>query len=282
MRSKTKIAVTVVVPVKNEEKNLEGCLERLGRFERVIVVDSGSTDRTEEIARAHGAEFLIFEWNGRFPKKRNWVLMNHAITTPWVLFIDADEYATDAFCDAVETAIASDNYVGYWLNYTNHFLGEELKYGLPQRKLAMFRVGEALYERIDEAAWSTLDMEIHEHPIVRGTVGEIFAPIDHQDFLGLKKFLDRHIDYAQWEAKRVLLLECEPSKNGHLTSRQRFKYRHLKKWWYPWFYFIYVYFARLGILDGSAGFYYAFYKAWYFCSIRLLIQEARREQVGPR
>jgi glycosyltransferase involved in cell wall biosynthesis len=261
--------------VKNEEHNLPRCLAALSRFAEVVVADSGSTDRTQEVAREAGARLIEFRWDGRYPKKRNWVLLNQALANPWVLFLDADEIVDDRFCDEVAAAIASGAHNGYWLNYTNHFLGRRLRYGVPQRKLALLRVGAGLYERIEEDAWSGLDMEVHEHPVVQGSVGEIRAPIEHNDFSGLDKFIDRHRDYAQWEARRFLLEQHRATGGPALTARQRLKYRHLGSWWYAGFYFLHTYVVRLGFLDGAAGFQYALYKAWYFLTIRLMIQELR-------
>ena len=271
------LPVTVVVPVKNEERNLARCLSSLDRFAEVIVVDSGSTDRTGEIARGAGASVIPFEWNGRYPKKRNWFLLNHQPNSPWVLFLDADEAANPQFCDEVSRAVADDGIQGYWLNYTNHFLGRRLRYGVPQRKLALFRVGKALYERVEEVSWSKLDMEVHEHPVVEGRIGEILTPLEHNDDRGIGSFIDRHRDYAAWEARRALLLEDEDSgQQKGRTQRQRIKYGYIERWWYPWGYFFYAYVVRLGFLDGAAGFHYAFYKAWYFLTVRLMIRELRR------
>ena len=105
-------------------------------------------------------------------------------------------------------------------------------------------------------------------------MGEIPAPIDHQDYKGLGKFIEKHRDYALWEARRYACLQEDASEVGErLTPRQRFKYRNLAKWWYPWFYFLFTYVVKLGFLDGGAGFHYATYKAWYFQTIRLLIRE---------
>ena len=269
----SKLPVTAAVPVKNEESNLTKCLERLGRFAEIVVIDSGSTDRTREIAESFGARVVDFRWDGKYPKKRNWFLLNAPPQQPWVLFLDADEFVDDAFCNALDAAVAQESRNGYWLNYTNYFLGKPLRYGLAQRKLALFRVGKALYEKIEEDGWSQLDMEIHEHPIVEGAVGEIATPIDHRDYKGLGKFIEKHRDYALWEARRYAKLQESTLTSKHFTSRQRFKYRHLTKWWYPWLYFGFTYLAKLGFLDGSAGFHYAAYKAWYFQTIRLLIQE---------
>lgn len=271
--SMTSLPVTVAVPVKNEEANLARCLERLGRFAEIVVIDSGSTDRTCEIAAEYGARVIDFEWDGKYPKKRNWFLMNDPPQQEWVLFLDADEFVDEAFCDALAAALAKNEKDGYWLSYDNYFLGKPLRHGDEQRKLALFRVGKALYEKIDEDGWSQLDMEIHEHPIVEGEVGEIAAPIEHRDYKNLGKFIEKHRDYALWEARRFAKLAGDEAAWAKLTSRQRFKYRHVTKWWFSWFYFAAVYFGKRGILDGSAGFHYALYKAWYFQTIRLMIRE---------
>ena len=267
------LPVTVAVPVKNEEANLAACLERLSRFAEIVVIDSGSTDKTRQIAESFGARVVDFTWDGKYPKKRNWFLLNDPPSQPWVLFLDADEFIDDAFCDAVSRCVESDDRDGYWLTYTNYFLGRPLRHGLGQRKLALFRVGKALYEKIEEDGWSRLDMEIHEHPIVEGPVGEIPVPIDHRDDKGVARFLEKHVDYARWEARRHTELRGNPAASEHFTARQRFKYRHLAKWWYPSFYFVFTYLVKRGLLDGAAGYHYAAYKAWYFQTIRLLIHE---------
>ena len=279
MREKSQqlLPVCVVIPVRNEEKNLAECLSRLEKFERVVVLDSNSTDRTIEIARKAGVEVQQFSWNGEYPKKRNWFLIEHPPEQPWVFFLDADEYVSEEFCKELATVLPTTRHSGFWLNYTNYFLGKALNHGVPQRKFALFKTGSGLYEKIEETSWSTLDMEVHEHPIVNGTTGEISSLIDHRDFRGLEKFIERHLDYAKWEAKRHALLHSTGlGKALHLTKAQRFKYTHLSKWWYPAFYFAYAYIVRLGVLDGVAGFNYAYYKAWYFQTIKRLIIEERK------
>ncbi|SMX29583.1 Glycosyl transferase family 2 [Pelagimonas phthalicica] len=268
------LPVSVVIPVRNEEHNLPACLAKLSRFSEILVVDSQSDDRTVEIAEAAGARVIQFHWTGTFPKKRNHVLMNEELANDWILFLDADEHVSEAFCDALAAELPQSDKVGYWLTYSNYFMGKLMRHGVAQRKLALIRKGAGLYEKIDEDGWSQLDMEIHEHPILDGEIGEIEGEIDHRDFAGLEKFLRRHIDYAKWEAARSAKLKAGgDAALNDLTSRQRFKYRHLEKWWFPWFYFCFAYFAKRGFLDGGAGLSYAFYKAWYFHSIRLLIKE---------
>ena len=180
-----KLPVTVVIAVKNEERNLPLCLERLSRFSKIDVIDSGSTDQTQTIAAKFGCEFIPFKWDGHYPKKRNWYLLNHHVDTPWVFFLDADEYVTEAFVNELERAIANTQHSGFRVNYSNYFLGQELKHGVPQLKLPLFKVSAGLYERIDEDAWSSLDMEVHEHPVLQGSIGELKSKIDHNDLKGL-------------------------------------------------------------------------------------------------
>lgn len=268
------IPVTVVVPVKNEEANITACLNALKRFVSVLVVDSASTDQTVSLAESLGATVIQFEWNGQFPKKRNWVLQNHTFETDWVIFIDADEMVDDAFCDALKAEIAQSSHSGFWINYTNYFMGRRLRFGVPQRKLACFKTGAGAYERIEEDNWSSLDMEVHEHPILSGSIGEIKAPIDHRDFRGVARFLERHVDYAKWESSRYLHLR-DSLKSGEvaLTFRQKIKYGSIAQFWFASLYFLYTYIGKLGILDGRAGYQYASYKKWYFQTVRNLIRE---------
>lgn len=274
------LPLTIVVPVRNEARNLPACLASLPAGGRVLVVDSGSTDDTVAIARAWGAATLEFTWTGGFPKKRNWVLETHRFETPWVLFLDADERLTPAFERELAGALSRTDRVGYWLNYHNHFMGQVLRHGVPQRKLALFRVGAGAYERIEEDRWSGLDMEVHEHPILTGAVGEITAAIEHEDFRGVAKFLDRHNDYSSWEARRYAALAGDAAAWSALTARQKAKYSNLARWWFAPAYFLFAYVARGGFLDGRAGFAYAFLKLAYFTEVRLKILEMKTADEG--
>ena len=274
--------LTVVIPAKDEAQNLRLCIEATCLLGPVIVVDSGSTDSTLEIAHSAGAEVLHFRWDGKFPKKRNWILRNYEFTTDWVLFLDADEFVSTAFIDEVKRSISNTKHVGFWLNFENHFMGKKLRGGDPFRKLALFRVGAGEYEKIEEDNWSHLDMEVHEHPVLEGTVGEIKTPIEHNDFRGLKHYIAKHNEYSSWEAARYLRLHtnnglrrkisCEDWKN--LTDRQKRKYRNLAKWWFAPAYFIVSYFFKKGFLDGVVGFHFSLHKAIYFYQIRVKILEA--------
>jgi glycosyltransferase involved in cell wall biosynthesis len=267
--------LTIVVPVLNEARNLPACLASIPAGTPVVVVDSGSDDATVAIARDAGAEVLTFRWSGGFPKKRSWTLQNHSFETPWVLFLDADERLTPEFLAQLPEALSRPDIVGYWLNYQNSFMGRTLRHGVPQRKLALMRVGAGQFERIDDDRWSGLDMEVHEHPILNGKVGQIGPALDHQDVRGLAKHIDRHNDYSTWEARRWAALKSQKDARAELTWRQRLKYRNLPRWWFAPTYFLAAYFLRGGFLDGRAGLAYAFLKYVYFAEIRLKILELR-------
>lgn len=267
--------LTIAIPVKNEQLNLPKCLEAIGTdlARQIVVVDSGSTDGTKEIARNHGAEVISFVWDGRFPKKRNWFLRNCPIDTKWVLFIDADEYLTPAFKAELRSVLPTSKKEGYWLNYSVYFLGKELKGGYPLKKLALFQVNKGEYEQIDEEHWSTLDMEVHEHPIINGQVGMIKSKIDHRDFNGTSKFVIKHNEYASWEAARFLKAVQKPNASVNWTLKQKLKYRLMKSVWIIPLFFLGTYILFRGFRDGSRGFAHAILRMAYYTQIYCKIRE---------
>ena len=265
------IPVTVLVPVKNEEKNLRACLEKLADFNQVIVVDSYSIDNTPGITKEFKRDLVNFNWNGQFPKKRNWALQNLEIKNKWVLFLDADEFLTKEFVLELKEKLSDDSVNGYWVTYHNYFMGKKLKYGDKMRKLPLFRKGSGEYEKIDEESWSHLDMEVHEHPIIEGKTGVLKSPIIHNDYKGLEHYIKRHNEYSTWEAKRYLNLKRSGFKK--LNHRQKIKYKLIKSGLLPFVYFMGAYLLKLGFLDGKAGYYLARYKANYFFQIQTKIKE---------
>ena len=307
--------LTIVIPVKNEEKNLPACLENVKDFTSVVLVDSGSSDKTREIfdgfrfqvsssrekvsgEKVSGSKFqrweiVDFKWNGKFPKKRNWVLRNYKFKTPWVLFLDADERVTDEWKREAEALLASpeaDRYDVIKCYYDNWFMGRMLRHGDLMQKTAIVRVGAAEYEKIDEDNWSSLDMEIHEHLQIKdsggrfqvsgskfqveGREGEIVARLEHHDKRSFESHVAKHREYAKWESNRYRQLMAHPERWEALTPRQKVKYRNLTKWWLAPVYFAVCYFRKLGFLDGYAGLRFALFKAWYFALVRREIRKS--------
>lgn len=275
--------VTIVIPIKNEEVNLPGCLEAIGKdlVKEIVVVDSGSTDHSRQIAESFGARVIDFHWNGRFPKKRNWFLRQHTPATKWVLFLDADEYLTEAFKSELRTALQNDKKAGYWLNYTIYFMGKQLKGGYPLKKLALFRVGAGEYERIDEEQWSHLDMEVHEHPVIQGEIGEIRSKIDHLDDRGMTHYIAKHNEYASWEAARYLKLQSSAAEKSHFSWKQRLKYRLSGSILIAPIYFFGCYVLMGGFRDGTRGFAFALLKMSYFVQVYCKIIELKQRRRKP-
>lgn len=267
------IPITVVIPTLNEENNLEKCLSKLEKVGEIVVVDSGSTDKTVEIAKQYSATVKNFIWDGNYPKKRNWYLLNFEPKHDWVFFLDADEIVDDRFLSEVEKNIGETTHRAFQLNYDINFRNKKHKFGIRQRKVALVKFGFGFYEKIEEDSWSSLDMEIHEHPIIDGTIGTIKSPIDHIDRNDIAKFYQRHINYAMWEVERYSKISA--SSYLKFSFRQKIKYKLLPTPWFSAFYFILDYFVFLRLLDGWSGLKYSKLKKWYFTLIRELLIEQR-------
>ena len=280
--------LTIVIPVKDEARNLPSCLESVRGFRHVVVVDSGSTDGTLRIAADAGREVVQFVWNGHFPKKRNWMLRNYPFKTPWVMFLDADERMPPAFLAELSAFLASDAAANCGVivcSYDNWFAGRMLKHGDVMRKTAIVRVGTAEYERIDEHHWSNLDMEIHEHiqPVQKCDEHEISARLEHHDRRSMESHWKKHVEYANWEAERYRMLASHPSHWNALTPRQRMKYGYVTKWWMAPAYFVICYVAKLGFMDGLAGFRFARLKYRYFRMVReKILTRSKDVSIGQR
>jgi glycosyltransferase involved in cell wall biosynthesis len=275
----TSLDLTIVIPIKNEANLLQGCIDAIGKdfAQRIVIIDSGSTDESLAIAKANNIEVIQFNWNGQFPKKRNWFLQNHKPQTKWVLFLDADEYITYAFKNEVRSILSSSNKVGYWLTYSRYFLGKKLKGGYPLLKLALFQVGAGEYEKIEENNWSQFDMEIHEHPILIGNIGKIKSEIDHLDFRSISHYISKHNEYASWEAQRILKSLNDKKISATWTWKQKLKYKLMLTPFIGPLYFLGSYFLLAGFRDGSRGFAFSILKAAYFTQVYCKIVEQRKK-----
>jgi glycosyltransferase involved in cell wall biosynthesis len=275
-----KVDITVIVPTKNEEKNLAYCLEPIYEWaNKVIVVDSNSTDKTSEIATQYKAEVIPFSYQGGWPKKRQYVLDNYAFETTWVLLLDADEILTPDSKKEIETAIAKADYDGYYLFFRMEFLGRMLIKSDPGlRKLSLFRAGKGGYEKRFEAQDNSMgDMEVHEHVIVNGKVGTLQQPIIHRNINSLSRFIIKHDEYSNYEC-RVHTEGAETDIKERFWGTKEERRRYLKKKLIrnplaPIAYFFYLYFLKGGFLEGMAGFYYVLYQCIYLYFVSSKIYE---------
>lgn len=262
-RDRERAPLSVLIPVRNEAENLGRCLAAVsGWADEILVVDSGSTDGTVEIARSFGAEVLQFEYSGGWPKKRQWALDTYGFRNDWILLLDADEILDAPIRGEIEGAIQSDAYAGYWLRFQLHFLGRQLRHGgFDLWKLFLFRKGAGRYERrIDAQDEKMSDIEVHEHVVVDGKVGRLKNPIRHENWNSLYRYIAKHNEYSEWEARvyfEGLEGEIKPSLFGSQAQRRRWlKNLFFRIPGFPIITFLYHYVLKLGFLDGRPGLVY--------------------------
>jgi glycosyltransferase involved in cell wall biosynthesis len=187
----SKVPVSVLVPIRNEAENLSRCLSSVSWADEIVVVDSQSTDESAAIAQRHGARVEQFQFNGTWPKKKNWALENVRFKHEWVFILDADEtlppQAEAEFASAIAEA---GNIAGYWINRRFFFLGRWLRHAYyPNWNLRLFRHSLGRYEKLTGAATGSGDNEVHEHVIVNGPTARLRAEMDHYAFPTVEIFL---------------------------------------------------------------------------------------------
>ena len=259
------IPVTVLLAVRNEEANLHRCLNALGPAKDVVILDSGSTDRTPEIAAAAGAKLVQFVYEGGYPKKRQWALQHLEFDTEWILLLDADEVVPIELWSEIEEAIGSAKaHSGYLIRKGFHFLGRRLsRGGFSHQAVLLVRRGKARFEELVEVPGDSLDMEVHERVIVDGSVGGLRTPLIHEDFKGLEAYIDKHNRYSTWEAhlRHQLLTSgrygtesVEPKLLGNAQERRRWlKQIAVRVPFEASLWFIYHYLVRLRLPRGAIG-----------------------------
>lgn len=285
-----KIPVSVLIPAKNEEQNLPACLASVARADEVFVVDSQSSDRSIEIAESLGATVVQFDFNGTWPKKKNWSLENLPFRNEWVLIVDCDERITPELWDEIEVAIQNPDYSGYYLNRRVFFLGVWIRHGgkYPDWNLRLFKHQLGRYENLKtEGVRNTGDNEVHEHVVMSNpaAVGYLKEDMLHEDFRDLFHWIARHNRYSNWEARVYynILTGQDDSETiganlfGDAVQRKRF----LKKVWVrlpfkPFLRFVLFYFLRLGFLDGRAGYIYGRLLSQYEYQIGVKLYELRQ------
>lgn len=281
------LSITALVAAKNEEVNIGRCLASTTPARHVVVLDSGSTDATAEVARMAGAQVVQFHYRGGYPKKRQWALDTLPIDTDWVLLLDADELVPPTLWREIAEAIDEARGASAFLIKKGfHFLGRRMRFGgFSHSAVLLFRTGCARFERILNDSVDGYDMEIHERLIVDGTIRTLKTPLVHEDFKGLEAYIARHNAYSTWEA-RLRSTYLQSGRYGDETIRPRLfgnsqeRRRFLKKIvlripFEPAIWFFYHYVVRLGILEGRAGLIASQIRASYIAQVRAKIHEER-------
>lgn len=280
-----KVPVTVIIPTKNEERNIADCLAHLTWADEVVLIDSCSTDRTAEIAREMGARVIEFKWNGKWPKKRNWALREAELKHWWILMVDADEWIVPELAAEIAEAIKTDKYAGYWINRKFMFMGRWLRHCgyYPSWNLRLLRRGRGEFEKLtDVEDTGSGDNEVHEHVVMDGPTGHLNHDMLHFAFPDIATFMEKHNRYSNWEA--AVQLHGNKGHHAQLANRDIAKRRFLKELsrklpFRPTLRFLYSYVWKLGVLDGMTGYIFCRLLATYeFLSVAKYKELRRHEQ----
>jgi glycosyltransferase involved in cell wall biosynthesis len=264
-----RVPVSVIVPIKNEAGNLPRCLESVRWADEIFVVDSDSTDRSIEIAQQFGAQVVQFEFNGTWPKKKNWALENLPFRNEWVFILDADEVLPPgAEREFARVILEGGEMAGYWINRRFRFMGKWLRHSYyPNWNLRLFRHSLGRYEKLTEADTQSGDNEVHEHVIVRGPTGRLHCEMDHYAFPTVEVFVEKHNRYSNWEARvsaeRRLSGSAARISSGEVGRRRQLKLLSQRMPFRPLLRFLYIYVWQKGFLDGWEGYYFARLHAFY-------------------
>ncbi len=225
----SKIPASACILTLNEEENLPRCLAPLSDYSEIEVMDSGSEDKTVEIARNHGARVVETEWEGFGTTRKK--LFEEA-TEPWILWIDADEVAPPVLIDEIRNCIEADpDCDGYLINRISRIGKRTFRHGLwyPDWNLRFFR----------RTAWSLAERDVHEAVSIPRPPGRFYSRLDHHSYRNWAERRARADRYAKlWasqafrDGRRTTVFdEC-----GHVFGC-----------------FVKGYLLKLGFLDGCAG-----------------------------
>lgn len=250
--------ITVIILTRNEEKNIEAAVKSAKQIaDRVIVMDSGSTDKTIEIAEMNGAETYFHEWSTH-ARQFNWALDNCDIKTEWVFRLDADERIMPELAEEINEVISKDNgeFDGYEMRWRVYFMDKWIKHGGTHKPyfLRLFRFGKGRVE----------DKVMDEHIRVEGKTGQLEGDLLHYDYKGLDAWLNKHIWYSQLELNLYKgVYENGEELNGAQQQKRGFYYK-LPIFLRARLYFWYRYYIQLGFLDGTPGKVFIYLQAYWY------------------
>lgn len=279
--------VTAVVLTFNEELNLPDCLESLRDWiDLVVVVDSGSTDRTVRIAEDYQAHVLVHPFQTHTAQWQ-WAIRNLPEgASSWILGLDADQRVTKELASEIRDVLTRDrdDVAGFYIKRRQIFRGRWIRHGAyyPKYLLKLFRRDRVWFD-----ANELVDHHFHvrgrtaslQHDLVEANVKE-----DDLDF-----WIRKHCRYARLLAQeehrrrshlespeRAGAIEHDSHEDGRLWRRQLWS--HMPLFVRPWLYFFYRYVLRLGFLDGREGLIFHFVQAcWFRFMVDVYLHELRRD-----
>lgn len=231
--------ISVFIITLNEEKIIEKCLEKLNIFDEIIIVDSGSTDKTIEICNKYNAKVFQNKFVN-FSKQKQFAL--NLTKNDWVLSLDADEVLTDELLDEIKSIKILENYEAYFIPRTHVFLNKIFNYGSENKKLIL---------RLFNKNFGNFDKNIvHEEIVVIGKSSKLKNEFLHYTAIDFQIAINKQIKYA--------LLSAENLNNKRKKS---YLLKIILK--FP-FDFINYYIVQRNFLNGYQGFTWSMFSA--FCN----------------
>jgi glycosyltransferase involved in cell wall biosynthesis len=248
------LPLSAALITKNEEQNLSHCLHGLSFADDIVVVDSGSTDRTVQIAEAFGCRVFVEDWKGYGPQKNSAI---EKCTHEWVLLLDADERLPAETHKAITRILAKPDADAYRFRRKNYLHGRWLKHSgyWPDRQV-----------RLVNRTQGSFTGAIHEKWITDGNIQDLDAHIDHFAFSGYADMLKTLNEYSSIIAQELYAA-------GKRAAPLSPVYHGLGM-------FLKIYFVQKGFLDGMDGFVTAITKAGgsFFKYAKLLELQRRKKQ----
>ncbi len=272
--------LAAVIITRNESLDIADCVASCSFADKVLVLDSHSTDDTADRARTAGAEVSFREFTN-YADQRN-VALAHVADYDWVLMMDADERVPEDMAREIEQTIASvpDDVVLYRIRRRDFFFGKWLRRatGYPTWAGRLMRPTRVQFTR-----------DINEELVAHGAAGFLETHFDHFPFSkGISAWVERHNAYSTMEALRLTEERAVPTgwQWAHLRDPAK-RRRLIKQLFYrlpvrPWIMFLALYVLRGGFLDGWAGLQYCRLRAMYEYMIELKMAERHYRAKMPK
>lgn len=268
--SATRLPITAICMTRDEERNLEACLQSIAPYvNEILVVDSFSTDATEAIAKKYGARFVQHAWEN-YARQFQWAL-SQPMNNDWVLRIDADERWTPEGFSRVRELLKDGELNGIYVRMKIFFMGRWIRHGdfYPNIFLRLFRRSKMANI---EQRWMDEHIQVDGKTIVTD-IDVIEANFDRQESISL--WTAKHNSYSTREAIDYLLAQHSerPESIGDVTGNKVERKRWLKENVYnalapkfvrPMLYFLYRYIFKLGFLDGKEGFIFHMLQGFWY------------------
>lgn len=230
--------LSVVIITYNEERIIGKTLEAIAHFAgEIIIVDSGSTDRTLEIARQYRAQCHHQQWLG-YAAQKNYALT--LATKKWILSLDADEVVSNELAKEISNLFASsiDSFDAYRIPRLMYIGDKPLRHGgfYPDAQLRLFRNGKGKFA----------ERKVHESVQVEGPIGKLNSPLLHYSYTDFDHYIATLDKYARLSAQEFAERKNKSNSNSWKTSL-------MNEIFHPCWTFIYRYILRGGFLDGMHG-----------------------------